>query len=71
MRREPHSHRRVHVTTALVVVSKVGADIGKFPSDKHFTALLGLCQGTKITGNKVMSGNADIRRTLYSYQAAW
>jgi transposase len=44
------------VTTALVVVSEVGADMGKFPSDKHFASWLGLCPGTKITGGKVMSG---------------
>lgn len=46
----------IDVTTALVVVSEVGADMSKFPSDKHFTSWLGLCPGTKITGGKVMSG---------------
>ena len=46
----------IDVTTALVVVSEVGADMGRFPSDKHFASWLGLCPGTKITGGKVMSG---------------
>ena len=46
----------IDVTTALVVVSEVGPDMGKFPSDKHFASWLGLCPGTKITGGKVMSG---------------
>jgi len=46
----------IDVTTALVVVSEVGADMSKFPSDKHFASWLGLCPGTKITGGKVMSG---------------
>ena len=46
----------INVTTALVVVSEVGADMGKFPCDKHFASWRGLCQGTKITGGKVMSG---------------
>lgn len=46
----------IDVTTALVVVSEVGADMGKFPSDKHFASWLGLCPGTKITGGKVVSG---------------
>jgi transposase len=46
----------IDVTTALVVVSGVGADMSKFPSDKHFASWLGLCPGTKITGGKVMSG---------------
>ena len=46
----------IDVSTALVVVSEVGADMSKFPSDKHFASWLGLCPGTKITGGKVMSG---------------
>ena len=46
----------VDVTTALAVVSEVGADMSKFPTVKHFTSWLGLCPGTKITGGKVMGG---------------
>jgi transposase len=46
----------IDVTTALVVVSEVGSDMGRFASDKHFASWLGLCPGTKITGGKVMSG---------------
>jgi transposase len=46
----------IDVTTALVVVSEVGANLSKFPDDKHFASWLGLCPGTKITGDKVMSG---------------
>ena len=46
----------VDVTTALAVVSEVGADMSKFPTVKHFTSWLGLCPGTKITGAKVMGG---------------
>ena len=46
----------IDVTTAMVVVSEVGADMAKFPSDKHFASWLGLCPGTKITGGKIMSG---------------
>jgi len=46
----------IDVTTALVVLSEVGADMRKFPDDKHFASWLGLCPGTKITGGKVMSG---------------
>ncbi|MHB1410144.1 MAG: IS110 family RNA-guided transposase [Acidovorax defluvii] len=46
----------IDVTTALAVVSEVGCDMGRFPSDKHFASWLGLCPGTKITGGKVMSG---------------
>lgn len=46
----------IDVTTARVVMSEVGADMSKFPDDKHFASWLGLCPGTKITGGKVMSG---------------
>ena len=46
----------INVTTALAVLSEIGADMSKFPSDKHFASWLGLCPGTKITGGKVMSG---------------
>lgn len=46
----------IDVTTALVVISEIGTDLRRFPSDKHFASWLGLCPGTKITGGKVMSG---------------
>ncbi len=46
----------IDVTTALAVVSEVGADMARFPSDKHFASWLGLCPGTRITGGKVLSG---------------
>ena len=46
----------VDVTTALAVVSEVGADLARFPSDEHFASWPGLCPGTRITGGKVMSG---------------
>ncbi len=46
----------VDVTTALAVISEVGADMSRFKTDKHFASWLGLCPGTKITGGKVMSG---------------
>lgn len=45
----------IDVTTALVVLSEIGHDLSRFPSDKHFASWLGLCPGTKITGGKVIS----------------
>lgn len=45
----------IDVTTALAVVSEVGADLSRFPTAKDFASWLGLCPGTKITGGKVMS----------------
>ena len=46
----------IDITTALVVVSEIGTDMSRFPSDKHFASWLGLCPGTKITGGKVING---------------
>lgn len=46
----------IDVTTALAVVSEVGADMSRFPSAGHFASWMGLCPGTRITGGKVMSG---------------
>lgn len=33
----------IEVTTALAVVSEVGADLSRFPSDKRFASWIGLC----------------------------
>ncbi len=46
----------IDVSTALIVLSEIGADLSRFPTDKHFTSWMGVCPGTKITGGKVMSG---------------
>ena len=46
----------IDVTTALAVISEAGADMSRFATVGHFASWMGLCPGTKITGNKVMSG---------------
>jgi len=46
----------IDVTTALTVLSEVGADMSRFATAGHFASWLGLCPGTKITGGRVMSG---------------
>ena len=47
----------VDVTTALAVVSEVGADMARFPSGQALHLLAqGYVPGTKITGGKVISG---------------
>jgi transposase len=46
----------IDVTTALAVVSEIGTDMSRFPTDKHFSSWLGVCPGTRITGGKVLSG---------------
>lgn len=45
----------IDVSTALVVLSEIGADLSRFATVKHFTSWLGLCPGTKISGGKVLS----------------
>jgi transposase len=37
------------------IISEVGLDAGKWPTEKHFTSWLGLCPNHKITGEKVKS----------------
>jgi hypothetical protein len=51
----------IDVTTALVVVSEIGTDMSRFPTDKHFASWLGLCPGTKISGGKVMGARLTKR----------
>lgn len=46
----------IDTSTALKVISEVGADLARFASVKHFTSWLGLCPGSKISGGKVLSG---------------
>jgi transposase len=45
----------IGVTTALVVLTEVGPDLSKFPSEKHFCSWLGLCPDNRISGGKVLS----------------
>jgi len=61
----------VDVTTALAVVSEVGADLSRFPTIKHFTSWLGLCPGTKITGGKVMSSKTSGSSPARRRPCAW
>ncbi len=39
-----------------MVVSETGADLGRFPTAKHFASWLGFSPGTKISGGKLLSG---------------
>jgi hypothetical protein len=42
----------IDVSTAMTIISEVGTDMSRFPSDKHFASWLGLCPGTNISGGK-------------------
>jgi transposase len=42
--------------TALTLVSEIGTDMSKWPTEKHFCSWLCLCPGSKKTGGKLLSG---------------
>lgn len=41
--------------TSLVLFTEVGADLSRFPTEKHFCSWLGLCPDNRISGGKVLS----------------
>jgi transposase len=41
--------------TSLVLVTEVGTDVNRFPTEKHFCSWLGLCPDNRISGGKVLS----------------
>ena len=42
----------IGVMTGLVILTEVGPDLSRFPSEKHFTSWLGLCPDNRISGGK-------------------
>ncbi|MBS0351446.1 MAG: IS110 family transposase, partial [Proteobacteria bacterium] len=42
--------------SVLRILSKIGLDMNRWPSAKHFGSWLGLAPGTKISGGKRVSG---------------
>ena len=49
----------LHASTAQIILSEIGTDMGKWPSEKHFCSWLGLAPHNDITGGRVVR-----RRTL-------
>jgi transposase len=45
----------VGVLTAQVVISEIGLDMSRWPTEKHFSSWLGLCPDHRISGGKVLS----------------
>jgi transposase len=41
--------------TALIVISEIGLDMSKWPSEKHFTSWLGVSPHQRVSGGKVLS----------------
>ena len=58
----------IDVSTAMTIVSEIGTDMRRFPSDKHFASWLGLCPGTYISGGKSL-GSATKHSTKRATQA--
>jgi transposase len=46
----------IDVATALKILSELGSTLTRFKTAKHFCSWLGLCPGTRISGNKKLSG---------------
>jgi len=45
----------ISALNALVILSEIGTDLSKWPTEKHFCSWLGLCPNWKKTGGKVRS----------------
>jgi transposase len=52
----------IGVLTAQVVISEIGLDMSRWPTEKHFSSWLGLCPDHRISGGKVLSRHT--RRVL-------
>ena len=56
-------------TSAQAIISVIGTDMGRFPTDKHISSWAGLCPGDnesakKRKSGKTRKGNALLRTTL-------
>lgn len=47
----------IGVLGAEVILSEIGIDMTRWPSEKHFTSWLGLCPDNRISGGKVLSSH--------------
>jgi transposase len=45
----------IEVPTALVILSEIGVDVSKFPTEKHFTSWLGLCPNHQQSNHTLKS----------------
>jgi len=45
----------LNTATLYTAFAELGADLGKFPSAKHFASWLGLCPDNRISGGKILS----------------
>jgi len=47
------------VLTVQTIISEVGLDMTKWPTEKHFASWLGLCPNNKVTGGRVKDTRAS------------
>lgn len=52
----------VRASTAIEIISEVGLDLHKWPTEKHFTSWLNLAPNNKKTGGKVISSRIKKRK---------
>jgi transposase len=45
----------IEETTALVILSEIGTDVSRFPTEKNFVSWLGLCPNHRGSGGKIFS----------------
>ena len=50
----------IDTSIALTVISEIGLDMCRWPSEKHFASWLGLCPGSKVSGGKVLSSRTKL-----------
>ncbi|HLC20601.1 MAG TPA: IS110 family transposase [Candidatus Methylomirabilis sp.] len=48
----------IDTSIALTLISEIGLDMSRWPSEKHFASWLGLCPGSKISGGRVLSSRS-------------
>jgi transposase len=56
---DPTTIPGIDVNTALKLVSEIGTDIRKWRTEKHFSAWLGVCPGTRISGGRRLSSHTS------------
>jgi len=58
----------IEETTALMVISEIGLDMSRWPSEKHCTSWLGVCPHQQVSGGTVLSSRT--RPTTHRAAAA-
>lgn len=62
----------IGVLTTLILLTEVGPNLDRFPTEKHFCSWLGLCPDNRISGGRVMSSRTRrvVNRAADAYRMA-